>query len=56
MGLSRAVSRWMIRFLTKPLPSYTVYYPNNLDNLRRHIRKGDVILIEGNNRASAAIK
>jgi len=56
MWLSRSVAQGMLRLLMKPLRSYTVLYPNDLERLRRHVRPGDVVLVEGNNRASAAIK
>jgi len=56
MFLTHALARFMLRFLTKPLRSYTVLYPNNIENLRKYVRKGDVILMEGNNRAAVAIK
>ena len=56
MWLTRAISRGMLRVLLKPTRAYTVLYPNDLDRLRKHVRPGDVLLIEGNNRASAAIK
>jgi hypothetical protein len=44
------------RLLTKPLKNYTTRFPNNLDALKRHIRKGDIILIEGEQRISEVIK
>lgn len=56
MWFSRAITGRMLRLLTKPLRSYTILYPNDLDRLRRHVRPGDVLLVEGNNRSSAAIK
>jgi hypothetical protein len=42
--------------LTKPRGSYELFQPNNLDHLRRLIRKGDVILVEGDQRVSEVIK
>jgi hypothetical protein len=42
MWLSRAITGRMLRLLTKPLRSYTILYPNDLDRLRRHVRPGDV--------------
>jgi hypothetical protein len=44
------------RLLTKPLKNYTTRFPNNLDALKRHIRKGDIILVEGEQRVSEVIK
>lgn len=46
----------VVRVLTKPLRQYAVKIPNDLASLKRHIRKGDVVLIEGNERVSEVIK
>ena len=51
-----AVMRFAVRQLTKPLKRYTLVYPNDLAELKRQIRKGDVILVEGNERISEVIK
>ena len=45
-----------LKNLTKPLASYELHSPNDMANLKRHIRKGDVILVEGNERISECIK
>lgn len=45
-----------VRLLTKPLKSYALHIPNDMAKLKRHIRKGDVILVEGNERISECIK
>jgi len=45
-----------VGLLTKPLNRYTLFIPNDIGNLKRFIRKGDVILIEGNERISQVIK
>lgn len=50
------IIRQFIRLLTKPLKTPALHFPNNLAALKRHIRKGDVILIEGNQRVSEVIK
>jgi hypothetical protein len=42
--------------LTKPLGRYQRRTPNDLASLRRHIKKGDVILVEGDQRVSEVIK
>jgi hypothetical protein len=56
----RTVRRHLInhftKLLTKPLKNYTPRFPNNLDALKRHIRKGDIILVEGEQRISEVIK
>ncbi len=47
---------WAISLLTKPIKSYSLHVPNDIAALKRHIRKGDVILVEGNERISQCIK
>lgn len=51
-----AIVRFAIGQLTKPLKRYALVYPNDLAELKRQIRKGDVILVEGNERISEVIK
>ena len=51
----RAIS-FATRLLTKPLGGYQRRATNDLDNLRRHIKKGDVVLVEGDQRVSEVIK
>jgi Permuted papain-like amidase enzyme, YaeF/YiiX, C92 family len=54
--LRRKFAEAAVRILTKPLRSYQLSIPNDMANLKRHIRKGDVILVEGNERISECIK
>ena len=42
--------------LTKPIARYSLTIPNDLAQLRKYIRKGDVLLVEGNERISEVIK
>jgi hypothetical protein len=44
------------RLLTKPRGHYQRFQPNNLVKLRRVIRKGDVVLVDGEQRVSEVIK
>ena len=44
------------RVLTKPRGSYQNVLPNSLDGLRQRVRKGDVILVDGDQRVSEVIK
>ena len=44
------------RLLTKQLKNYAFRFPNDLAALKRHIRKGDIILVEGSQRVSEVIK
>jgi hypothetical protein len=50
------VIRLATRLLTKPLGRYQRRAPNDLANLRRAIKKGDVLLVEGDQRVSEVIK
>lgn len=56
MGLRRWLTQKLVDYLTQPLPSYESRGRNNLQALKRHIRKGDVVLVEGDQRISAVIK
>ena len=54
--LLERMSDWAVGLLTKPIKSYSLHIPNDIAALKRHIRKGDVILVEGNERISECIK
>jgi hypothetical protein len=54
--LRRYVIRLATGLLTKPLGRYERRTANDLASLRRHIKKGDVILVEGDQRVSEVIK
>jgi Permuted papain-like amidase enzyme, YaeF/YiiX, C92 family len=54
--LLRKTANFAISLLTKPVAGYTVAIPNDIAQLRRNVRKCDVILVEGNERISACIK
>ena len=49
-------AEWFARQLTKPLQSYELRVQNNLENLRKTLRKGDVVLVEGDQRISHVIR
>ncbi len=54
--LLQKLSDFAVKVLTKPLRTYELHVPNDMANLKRHIRKGDVVLVEGNERISECIK
>ncbi len=54
--LRNKLGSFAIGLLTKPLRRYTLFLPNDIGNLKRFIRKGDVMLVEGNERISEVIK
>jgi len=46
----------MVAFLTRPVSHYEQRGFGRIDLLRRHVRKGDVLLVDGDQRVSAIIK
>jgi hypothetical protein len=54
--VQRTLSDALVRFLTRDVGSYQRRIPNNLENLKKHIRPGDVLLVEGKSRLSQVIK
>ena len=44
------------RFLEAPVGHYEQHHPNDLDALKRRARKGDVLLVDGDQRVSVLIK
>ena len=56
LKLHRALSDIVVRFLIGEVRNYQRRIPNNLDNLRKHVRVGDVLLVEGKTRLSQIIK
>lgn len=56
LGIRRLVYRFVARTLTKPRKAYRQVAANDMANLKRQLRKGDVILIDGDQRVSEVIK
>ena len=56
MGIRRWITDWLVGFLTEPLPGYERRGWNDTEALHRHIRKGDVVLVDGDTRISMMIK
>jgi hypothetical protein len=56
LDFRRWLTHQIIDFLTEPLPHYQRFVWNDPHALRRHIQKGDVLLVDGDNRASHVIK
>ncbi len=52
----RGLSDYALGLLTKPIKTYALHVPNDMAALKRYIRKGDVVLVEGNERISECIK
>jgi hypothetical protein len=56
MRLLPWLSRQLLEWLSEPIPAYEQRVWNDPHALRRTIRKGDVLLVEGDNRISVVIK
>ena len=54
--IKSGLSRLIAKRLNKKVTDYFYRIPNNMKNLKRYIRKGDVVLVEGNQRLSELIK
>jgi len=53
---SRALSAWFVRLLTQPRRNYQHHVENVPERLKATIRAGDVVLVDGDQRVSQAIK
>jgi hypothetical protein len=56
LGLRRRLISLIARHLTKPRRSYRQVVANDTANLKRNLRKGDIILVDGDQRISEVIK
>jgi hypothetical protein len=56
VGLRNWVRARIVRFMTKSVGHYCHYGHNDFKALRKHIHKGDVLLVEGDQRVSEVIK
>ena len=56
MGLRAWLARRLFDWLSEPIPAYEQRVWNDPHALRRTIKQGDVILVEGDNRISVVIK
>jgi hypothetical protein len=56
MGLRRWLTDRIAHFLTQPLRHFEHRTRHDLGSLQRHVRPGDVLLVEGDERVSAVIK
>ncbi len=55
-ALMQAIGRSIARFLGRPIKGYMPLATSNPSAFRRTLRRGDVVLVEGNSRVSTAIK
>lgn len=49
-GLRAWLTRRVTHFLSQPIGHYEQHYRTDVAQLKRHIRKGDVLLVEGDQR------
>lgn len=58
--LAKRIELWitdkLAQLLARPLRSYDQRVPNSLENLKQHLRTGDVVLVEGDQRVSQVIR
>jgi len=54
--ITRSLTRRIARFLNEPVGDYELVGPNDFDRLKRVIRRGDVLLVQGDQRVSGVIK
>ena len=54
--ISRFFAGLIIRYIQKPIMNYQSYQLIPLAELEKNMRPGDVLLVEGNQRVSSAIK
>ena len=55
-NVRRRLVGFALKLLTKPLKQSNPTIANDMVRLKRYIRKGDVVLVEGNQRISECIK
>lgn len=54
--LRQSVVSSCVRLLTKPLGNYVQRVPNDIEKLKKILQKGDVLLVEGDQRVSQVIR
>ena len=55
-SLRQWITERVTRFLNAPVGDYELHHPTDLDALKRQVRKGDVLLVDGDLRVSVLIK
>ncbi len=55
-GIRGWLTDWLSRYMAEPVSHYDLRGRNDLDQLKSTIRKGDVLLIDGDQRVSSVIK
>ena len=56
VGIRSRITSWILEWLSQPLPHYERRVWNDPSALRRHIRKGDVLLVDGDTRVAQIIQ
>jgi len=55
-GIRGWLTDWLARYMSEPISHYDLRGRNDFDQLKSTIRKGDVLLIDGDQRVSSVIK
>ncbi len=55
-GIRDWLTNWLARYMSEPLGHYDLRGRNDFEQLQSTIRKGDVLLVDGDQRVSAVIK
>lgn len=50
------IGRWLAAYIDRPVTNYTPFAVTPLELLEEHLEPGDILLVEGKTRVSAAIK
>lgn len=50
------IGQWLAAYIERPVANYTPFAVTPLEHLRTHLQPGDIVLVEGKSRVSAAIK
>lgn len=52
----QALAEWFVRRITRPRREYRRFIFNDVERLKSHIRPGDVVLVDGDQRVSQVVK
>ena len=55
-GIRNWLTDWLTRYMSEPVSHYDLRGRNDFDQLKSTIRKGDVLLVDGDQRVSSVIK
>lgn len=56
LKITRTIGGYLAAFLSKPRPSYELHQTSSIEKVFAVIKRGDILLVDGNSRISTAIK